>query len=159
MIRSPTGTSGQETWSEPRQEGLAEVGPQSDSDPVSLTEDMPDLCSPLFPDRHGQGRLGTTDQDACSVWARGAGGADKVRRSSQPQYRGPYPVMPCAPARRCRQAMSDGHNTACQTRQSTNSIVDAVVCRPRRTLCSLPGHEQLGGRTLCSLSNTRGHEQ
>ena len=89
MIRSPTGTSGQEIWSKPRPEGLAEVGPQSDSDPVPPTEDMPDLCSPLFLDRHGRGRLGTTDQDACSVWARGAGGADKVRRSSQPQYRGP----------------------------------------------------------------------
>ena len=84
MIRSPTGTSGQETWSEPRLDGLAVVGPQSDSDRVPPNEDMPDLCSPLFPDRHSRGRLGTTDQDACSVWDRRAGGADKVRRLSQP---------------------------------------------------------------------------
>ena len=43
MIRSPTGTSGQETWSEPQPEGLAVVGPQFDSDPVPLTGDMSDL--------------------------------------------------------------------------------------------------------------------
>ena len=64
---------------------------------------MPDLCSPLF----CQGRLGTTDQDACSVWARGAGGANKVRRSSQPQYRGPYPAMPSH--------LQDGAVRPCQT--------------------------------------------
>ena len=75
------------------------------------------------------GRLGTTDQDACSVWAQGAGGADKVRRSSQPQYRGPYPVMPCAPAGRCYQATLDKHYTTFQMRQSTNNTVGIVVCR------------------------------
>ena len=68
---------------------------------------MPDLCSPLFPDRHGRGRLGNTDQDVCSVWARGAGRADKVRRSSQPQYRGPYPAMPSH--------LQDGAVRPCQT--------------------------------------------
>ena len=62
MIRSPTDTSSQEIWSEPRPEGLAVVGPQSDSDPLSSTEDMPDLYSLLFLDRHGRGRLGTTDR-------------------------------------------------------------------------------------------------
>ena len=62
MIRFPTGTSGQETWSEPQSEGLAMVGLQSDSDLVPPTGDMSDLCSPLFPDRHGRGRLGTTDR-------------------------------------------------------------------------------------------------
>ena len=62
MIRSPTDTSGQEIWSEPRPEGLAMVGPQSDSDPLSPTEDTPGLCSLLFPDRHGRGRLRTTDR-------------------------------------------------------------------------------------------------
>ena len=81
----PTSTSGQETWSEPRPEGLAEMGLQSDSDPVPPTEDMADLCSPLFLDRHGRDRLRTTDQDACSVWAQGASGVDKIKRSSQPQ--------------------------------------------------------------------------
>ena len=68
-----------------------------DNDPVRLrppspTEDTPDLCSLLFPDRHDRDRLGTTDWDARSVRDRGSGGADKVRRSSQPQYRGPYPT-------------------------------------------------------------------
>jgi len=61
MIRSPTGISAQEIWSEPRPKGLAMVGPQSDSDPLSLTENTLDLCSLLFPDRYGRGRLGTTD--------------------------------------------------------------------------------------------------
>ena len=72
-------------------------------------------------------------RDARSVWARGAGGADKVRRSSQPQFRGPYPAMPCAPAGRCRRGMSGEYGRTCQTRQSINSIVGAVVCRTRRT--------------------------
>ena len=36
--------------------------------------------------------------NARSVWARGAGRADNVRRSSQLQYRGPYPAIPCTPA-------------------------------------------------------------
>ena len=76
--------------------------------------------------------------DARSVRTQGSGGADKVRRSSQPQYRELYPTMPYAPAGRCRRAMSDGHCTACQTCQSINSIVGAVVCRTRRTLYSLP---------------------
>ena len=48
MIRSPTDTSGQEIWSEPHSEGLAVVRAQSDSDPLSLTEDTSDLCSQLF---------------------------------------------------------------------------------------------------------------
>ena len=47
---------------EPRLEGLAMVGSQSDYNPVPPTEDILDLCSPLFPNQHGRGRLGTTDQ-------------------------------------------------------------------------------------------------
>ena len=62
MIRSPTGTFGQEIWSEPRPEGLVMVGSQSDSDPLSPTEDTSDLCSLLYPDRHGRGRLETIDR-------------------------------------------------------------------------------------------------
>ena len=62
MIRSPTGTSGQEIWSEPRSKGLAMVVPQSDSNSLSLNEDMPNLCSLLFPNRHNRGQLRTTDQ-------------------------------------------------------------------------------------------------
>ena len=71
--------------------------------------------------------------DARSVWVRGADGADKVRRSSQPQYRGPYPAMSCAPAGRCHRGMSGEHGRACQTRQSINSIVGTVICRTRQT--------------------------
>jgi len=61
MIRSPSSISGQEIWSKPRPEGMAVVGPQSDSDPLSPIEDTLGLCSLLFPDRHSRGRLGTTD--------------------------------------------------------------------------------------------------
>ena len=41
---------------------LAVVGPQCDFDSLSPTKDTPDLCSMLFPDQHGQGRLETTDR-------------------------------------------------------------------------------------------------
>ena len=71
--------------------------------------------------------------DARSVWAQGAGGANKVRRSSQQQYRGPYPAMPCAPTGRCHRGMSGEHGRACQTRQSINNIVGTVVCRTMQT--------------------------
>ena len=49
MIRSSIGTFDQETWSEPQPKGLAMVESQSNSDLVPPTEDMSDLCLPLFP--------------------------------------------------------------------------------------------------------------
>ena len=49
--------------SDSRPEDLTEVGPHSDSDPLSPTEDTPDLCSLLFPDRYSRSRLGTTNRE------------------------------------------------------------------------------------------------
>ena len=85
----------------PRPKGLAKVGPQSGSDLLLQPRiRQTSICYSFLIDKVGTNWERLTG-DVRSVRARGSGGADKVRRSSQPQYRGPYPAMPCAPAGQC----------------------------------------------------------
>ena len=117
----------------PQPKSLAKVGTQSNSDllfrPGIRRTSARDSSPTDLVEANWERLIG----DTRSVRAQGSDGADKVRRSSQPQYRGLYPTMPCAPLGQYHQVMPDGRYATFQVCQSTNSIVGSDVCHTRQT--------------------------
>ena len=99
--------------------------------PSSPTGDVLDLFTPLFPDRHGRGRLGTTDREL----PLGVGPGSRWSRQGKAHKSTAIPrTVPCHALRTYRTVLS-GH-----VRRTLYSLPDGAEHKQYRGRLRLPSH-------------------